>query len=1266
MTTNSVVHSNAFNFMSFVQSGVDPRTGQYTAAIELPELAANYLNGPNLPLRIAFNPMNPEDSGFGAGWRLGLSEYDLDNRMLSLHSGERFKVIDNGPGQSAVVPERKIDSFHFEHVLVGGETRYRVAHKSGLIELLKVYTLTDPEPGRPDKRVALPVRILSPFGHGITLEYQEVGVPSPMPGIPAKNVRCLSWVEDDRKRRLLAIDYALSDRVYIDINPNTPAHARYTLHRKGSELASVVLPTKDKARWAFDYRVYGEVRCLVDLRTPVNGHETIIYDETGLKLPGASGRTLPCVKSHVVKPGAKQPDMRTDYRYSSNNFLGNNTLTGWNDNGEDNLYQSTDYTYAYDSTATHFKGGRGVRTVKSTFNRFHLMTEQVTTQNDCIETQTLHYPEVPNRQFPDQPANFQLADITTHSWRKGLSGTPRDELEVTRYDLHGNLIEKIEASGRKIVMTYHPADLDPEGFVRSIETEEVIPAAGEGNAETLLNRYSYRLIASLDSQGRGTLQRSQEQLFRVRDQALLELTTTEYYEELANALTYGRARVQTLVLNSDENDGKTVTEYAYSEESVDGHPVVQTVQTQTGFDHGRPLSAREQAHAKGRKARHSQKANTLQHSLLIGEPLLNYDDNQVQIAYEYDELRRVTRETVDPFGKYKASRSYNYYLSSSDGQQAYQEQVDVKGVSTWSYVDGLNRVVRVERQDPDYGATREAREMPRLSYSARYDELGDLVEEVEFDWLELKDLPLATRYEYDDWRQRSCETGPDGVRNYAVTDPVGLPDRLGPVVREWRESINRLLRTGTTITRMNLFEKPVDVERVDNRGQRVSLHLYFYDGLGRTVREVDGRGYETASVYDEYDRLVDQTLPDRSVVHRDYAPHSKGDLPTLIKVLDITDGKDHVMGTQTFDGLDRMIESVTGGRVRTLLYAIGQRQPEAVITNAGNRIDYEYVPQLGEEPLRRTALNNDASYIYDEQNARLLHCTENDESLDREYFSTGELRVEKRKPAGEDITYEMNYVHSLKARLLRYTDVLGKTQFYEYNPAGQLQQTSLENVSSTFGYDALGRTASIFTETEDEDGTRRSLRTELLYDDFDREILRRFDFGDTVQTLAQTYNAVDGITSKTLKEGDAELRHEDFEYEERARLSKYTCRGESDYVPVDPHGNKIEGQLFRFDGRDNITRVRTTFKGGRVDAVYLFDNLADPAQLTGINMTWADDATEYIPLEYDDDGNMRLDEEKRQLEYDPFGRLAKVYVPKQGITAIYGYDPLDRLVSQDA
>ncbi|WP_033728042.1 hypothetical protein, partial [Pseudomonas parafulva] len=60
-------HSNAFNFLSFLENSVDTRTGQYTLAIQLPELLGNDLSGPALPLRLSFNPLSDLDSGFGVG-----------------------------------------------------------------------------------------------------------------------------------------------------------------------------------------------------------------------------------------------------------------------------------------------------------------------------------------------------------------------------------------------------------------------------------------------------------------------------------------------------------------------------------------------------------------------------------------------------------------------------------------------------------------------------------------------------------------------------------------------------------------------------------------------------------------------------------------------------------------------------------------------------------------------------------------------------------------------------------------------------------------------------------------------------------------------------------------------------------------------------------------------------------------------------------------------------------------------------------------------
>ncbi|MBS5841669.1 MAG: sugar-binding protein, partial [Pseudomonas sp.] len=135
MSTSTTLHSNAFNFMSFIQGQVDPRTGQYTGAITLPELMANQLSGPVVPLQLSFNALNVQDSGFGKGWNLQLSQFDPGSGALSLHTGETFTVKVSLDGTELTIPEKKIDSFHFYKL---GDKRYRIDHKSGLIEILEV------------------------------------------------------------------------------------------------------------------------------------------------------------------------------------------------------------------------------------------------------------------------------------------------------------------------------------------------------------------------------------------------------------------------------------------------------------------------------------------------------------------------------------------------------------------------------------------------------------------------------------------------------------------------------------------------------------------------------------------------------------------------------------------------------------------------------------------------------------------------------------------------------------------------------------------------------------------------------------------------------------------------------------------------------------------------------------------------------------------------------------------------------------------------
>lgn len=185
MTATTSVHSNAFNFMSSVKNGVDPRTGLYSVSISLPEIQTNDLRGPGFGLAMAYNPMNEINSGYGQGWNLQLSQYTPGNQILSLSTGETFKVTGTN-GDQLFMKEKKLDSFHFYQE---DETRYRVMHKSGMVEILKVL-------GSSQNSVALPIEIYSPAGHKIILDYKQF----------SGTHLTLSSVKDDSGQTLLMVN----------------------------------------------------------------------------------------------------------------------------------------------------------------------------------------------------------------------------------------------------------------------------------------------------------------------------------------------------------------------------------------------------------------------------------------------------------------------------------------------------------------------------------------------------------------------------------------------------------------------------------------------------------------------------------------------------------------------------------------------------------------------------------------------------------------------------------------------------------------------------------------------------------------------------------------------------------------------------------------------------------------------------------------------------------------------------------------------------
>ncbi|MDH0304519.1 sugar-binding protein, partial [Pseudomonas sp. GD04091] len=593
---------------------------------------------------------------------------------------------------------------------------------------------------------------------------------------------------------------------------------------------------------------------------------------------------------------------------------------------------------------------------------------------------------------------------------------------------------------------------------------------------------------------------------------------------------------------------------------------------------------------------------------------------------------------------------------------AEQLREDVNGVATRTVFDGLNRAVQEYRQDIDHFSAQA--QVYRPLYRASYDAWGRLQAQTLIDWLSAEDdqnLSLTSQFDYDDWGQQCAVTGPDGVTAFEQTIPVGSAAFDGKIIESWREG-SAGAKTGRTVVWQNRFDQVERSERRDAANQLVSLQVNTYDGLGRVATENVGLSTSprvNAYRYDAFSRSVAHTLPDGSTVVRDYARHSRDDLPESIAVRSA--GQEQLLGTQQFDGLDRLKVSTTGGRRQVYSYSAGMLRPSSVTVASGDVIDYEYLPLLTQDPVKRTLRSSrtlaqsTVDFTYNKKNARLEACATPSQTFSREYFSTGQIRAESRQQGGG--SYEMAYAYSHRGLLLEYTDVQGNVQYHQYDAQGRLAKTWLNDLETEFQYDELGRMQSFSTKAGDV-----SLATLLEYDEFDRETRRTFIMGDATQVLEQAYDDVDAMTSRNLYDGaNAQaplLRGETYEYDVRQRLQTYTCVGTE--RPHDPNGKgMITGQHFTFDALDNILSVETTLENERYLSTYAFENEHDPVQLTSITHDFEDAR---IQLAYDSNGNLVRDEQGRTLEYDGLNRLLSVTAPASGeVLATYEYDGQDIL-----
>jgi RHS repeat-associated protein len=755
---------------------------------------------------------------------------------------------------------------------------------------------------------------------------------------------------------------------------------------------------------------------------------------------------------------------------------------------------------------------------------------------------------------------------------------------------------------------------------------------------------------------------------------LLQATEYQYFDAPADGKLHGRVKEQQVTLNGLA----TTTTFEYVPKALGtfrAEPVLVTTQTVTGHDHedGKPEDARR-------------KTVTSEHSQVTGELVLINDHNGVSVQITQNELGQVITEIVAPGeGAYEARRTYSYALCPNNGpwdfptdEQVHQSMTNARGVKTVTYTDGLGRPVREERDHIDE-RDENTRKIMMDTVTLAYDALGQKTRVTATDYRPViptetspcaapEPLTLTCEFSYDGWGQECCVQGPDRVKHYTDNDPTGQGRHDGYIRTQWAQSPETTFKiSDKREIWLNRFDKPDQIHRLE-ANTSIARQQYEYDGLGNTKVHVDERENTTRYDFDAWNRMTRTTLPDGTQVNRSYTKHSSQELPSQIDLAreggklkwgQQTVDKPLVLGTRTYDSIDRLKDTKTGERKEELFYRNGKMQPDDRETAARQTITYGYDLQLTETPTLSTAPDDTASFTLDKTSALLKTASNKLGRRDYEYDWNNRAKKQTWQSKDGASTYTVEQGTSPLGRLTWQQVEGGHDNKLTYNDRGQLKTVTGGDLFTELRYDTLGRLTEIELKNSK---TQETLLTTLEYNVHGQEKKRTFKrTAQPERTLAQEWWPDALLKSRTLQEGEICLLEECFTYDKRARLTNHACSGRD--LPRTPQGREYTGQTFDFDDLDNIIRCVTQFADGTEETATFDFKQADPCQLTRVTYSPPRNDTP-AQFTYDANGCQTIDENGRAVTHDSQLRLRSVGSARQRSGGNYGYDAHGHLTTR--
>ncbi|EDT39884.1 RHS repeat protein [Burkholderia ambifaria] len=1268
---STVPFTQAFNFSSATQGGVDPRTGLFMPNFPLGTVFGNNTLGPALALALRYSPLligNPFQ--LGNGMSLGLTTYDRTNRMLVLGSGERFKTDDVGGTAAPTIRQQKLDTVR----LATSGNKIILTFRSGERQTLS-------EQGG---NIYVPERIESPLGYMLNLAWK-----------PGADSRQLTAITDAQGSTVCSLTYG-ADVVNIVLWPNTGEISSFNLSLSKGYLTKITSTSVSaNLGWTLGYEADPLIQIdgqapLKQIVSPTMLEESVQYKAGVMKFDTGTGLgALPAVIRYQQNPKFGQPIQTTTYEYSSQSDVSPRNYFGYgaalpesHHPDDDNLYN---LLAPYDYWAIETREGdqtRGVaaRSIERHYNKYHLLiseTEREVGSPQTIKWEAQYYADTGDS-FKNQPTIFQLPQTQTVTWNDG-AGKPRTETTNFEYEPFGNLERHAAHDGTVTVYEYYPANnatpdcpAEPNGFTQLIRSRTVVPYVDyiHQNAPSLKTEWKYQ---RLDVRKGSTLSWAvlPLQVTHSADGAKLSTETFAYLVNV-DGDEHGHIRAQTTTVHSHGADYPSTQTFTFTP-------------AQTKLEHGitrslaRQLTTTVEAEPGNKKNTQKLSVSTsLTLSALTGRLLVETNALGNQTTYAYDALGRLTSRTAHPdTPAYSAKEAWTYTPASADGTMPTQvEYKDIFGNLSRISGDGLARVIREESKDSDgtlgwqtvqaYGYDL----FGRNAWSATTEVLRPQ------DQAGVTRLSYTLRRKWDAWGTLREQTGQENrLAEYQIIDPIAL------TATSWTEGHDKLAtakrivildpRNRLPIKELQLAYDAETHAWDSEKSPDCLSRQQVWDGANQLRKVIDENNHVTQYDYDVYGRITATTLPDGTIIHRQYAPFSSAPLVVLISLQ--AKGKKEseavVLGAQKFDGFGRLVEMTNGDRISSFKYASdAAQQPSEVTQPDGANTRYTTDVRLYEAPTeiittRTGSPTISQSFTYNFRTGQMQRATEKGSGENKwTNLPSGRLETEGQNilSGGE---CQASYEYSLGGALQQSTSIDGNVQKLEYSTAattiGQMVKLSESGLSAELKtYDGLQQLVE-WTAT---DGNGNTLKTAREFDSFGRESLRTFTHNarDT-RTVEQKWYPNSQLKQRTQTHKGETICTEAFVYDERDRLVGYTASGEQ--LPLDPYGNAFTAQTFVFDPLDNIVECKTTLKNGEINTAQRHHEYKDPCQLSMItNSLTAYGYPAKIHLRYDDAGRLTRDDAGRALTYDASGRLASIE-GNEGKSE-YGYDAMDRMVWQ--